>query len=783
MKHGAPGSFGAQLKALREAAGYTQGELATIAGLSIHAVSALERGARRRPQAETLRALSAALDLTGETRDAFMGSARTRDGNLAEPAAALLPLPLTALVGRDADLQRLRHWLSDSSIRLVTLVGSGGVGKTRLALQLAHDIAEESSTRVAFVSLATIRDSTFVAQSIGEALGLADVSAPDLPSRARSACEGVPTLLVLDNFEHVLDAVPLVAELLTTVPPLRILATSRASLRVRGEHEYLVAPLALTPDDETMSPEDLSRSPAVRLFVDRVREVRPDFRLTSANGPTVAAICRRLDALPLALELAARWMKFLTADDLRRRLDTDVLLSATGPRDLPERQQTMNATIAWSYLLLEPDEQRAFRHFGVLPARFSIDAAAEALAGREAARDTADESLRTVAGLIDKSLLVRGDSPAVMTRPLYYMLETVRAYAALELAAAGERDGAMAGLVRYCTREASLAADGLVGAAQVEWLNRVHEDVENYRGALTWLIERGRAVEACDVAWPLLWFWAIRGHASEGLRWYGRILDLPSLPPRVESRALVGAAAMSYSQGELERARVGLTHALALARLAGDTATVVQADWLFGHVEHAAGNLEAAKDRFERSVEGFRSVAIPWGAGVALIGMARVALATGDADEAERLIDQATSMLRQAGPWFLSRALYVRAILAVRRGKADAAILLVRESLTHIRELDDKLALVYALVPLAAAAALRGNEAWAARILGARDVVTERTGTRFADTSVSDLQEQAEQRARARLGPQRWAQSYAAGRKTSIDALLHEIDRALPRHD
>ena len=306
-----------------------------------------------------------------------------------------------------------------------------------------------------------------------------------------------------------------------------------------------------------MSPADLARSPAVRLFVERVRDVQPDFRLTSANGPTVTAICRRLDALPLALELAAPWIKVLTAEDLLRRLAHDVLLSTVGPRDLPERQQTMNATVAWSYQLLGPDEQRAFRRLGALPGRFSIEAAAAVLAGREGASAGSDEALGAAAGLIDKSLLLRAET-SVATRPLYQMLETVRAYAALELTAAGERDDALEGLARYCTGEASLAAEGLVGPAQAEWLDRVRDDLENYRGALTWLIERGRAAEASDIAWGLMFFWLIRGHAAEGLRWYEQILNLPSLPPAAESRALVGAAVMWYTQGELERARTAL---------------------------------------------------------------------------------------------------------------------------------------------------------------------------------------------------------------------------------
>jgi len=769
MKPGAPRSFGAQLKTLREAAGFTQNELATIAGLSVHAVSALERGQRRRPHVETVRALSAALDLPGETRDVLLATARASADNSPRDGSshAALPLALTPLLGRDADVRTLRHWLTDPTARLISLTGPGGVGKTRLALELARAQAVEGTSRVLFVALAALRTAAFVAAAIAEALGVLDATTVDLPRRAQAACDGTPTLLVLDNFEHVLDAAPLVADLLATVAALRVLVTSRAPLHVRGEREYSVGPLAWDVDVDATSPADLARAPAVRLFVERVRDMQPGFRLTSANGPVVNAICRRLDALPLALELAAPWLKVLTAEDLLRRITDDVLLSSVGPRDLPERQQTMNATVAWSYQLLGADEQRVFRRLGALPGRFSIDAAAAVLGGRTGSPVSSGEALSAVAGLIDRSLILRAET-SVAERPLYEMLETVRAFAAIELTAAGERDEAMEGLAGYCTREAFLASEGMTGPAQIEWLDRVRDELESYRRAMTWLIEHTRPAETAAVASGLTLFWLMRGHLSEGLQWY-------------EAGVLHGAALMSYAQGDLGRAQARLTRVMALARSADDTVGLLAVDNLFGHVDHALGNLDSARERFTRTIEAFRQFAIPWGVGNSLSGMAGVALETGDVDEAERLLVEATDALRHAGPWFQTPNLNLRAIAAVMRGNADKAFALVRESLTHIRQLQDAFSLVFALVPLAAAAGLKGDDTWAARILGAGAAVTERTGATVVDKSVRDLRDQTEQEVRARLGQDRWSRAYAAGRATSIDSLIADIDRVLTR--
>lgn len=778
MKPRASDSFGAQLKALRQAAGFTQEELATIAGLSVHAISALERGERRHPHVDTVRALAAAFDLNPAARDALLRSARMpdRDATLDELGRAAFPVPLTALVGREPDLGTLREWLADPSARLITLIGPGGVGKTRLALELARETAGAGTFRVVMVELAAVHDHAFVPLAIAEALGLSDVTAADLPFRLRSSSGGGrPVLLVLDNCEQLPGAAPYVAELMAMVPTLRLMATSRAPLRVRGERLYTVEPLACDIDPAATSPADVARVPAVRLFLERARDVQPDFRLTAANVAAVVAICRRLDSLPLALELVAPWMKALTAENLLHRLDDDILLSTPGARDLPERQQTMQVTVAWSYQLLDAREQQAFRRFGALPGRFSVDAAAAVLGTAGEVADP-DRAFTAAAALIDKSLLHRVDAPGA-PRALYQMLETVRAYAAQALTLAAEHDEALDGLARYCLREATRAEVELVGPLQVEWLDRVLDNLDNFRSVLTWLLEHERAAEACAIAWGIMFFWLIRGRAPEGLQWYERVLAGPGLAPASEARARLGAAVMAYSLGNLPVARAQLVAALDLARPQADRHVVVQAENLLGHVEQAAGNGDAARELFAQSVEGFRRLDVPWGTGNALIGLAGLALAAGETEQAERHLDEATDALRPAGPWFLNLPLYIRATLAVQRGQADAAIACVRDSLACSLRLHDRFAFVYALVPLAAAAAQKRDYAWVARILGARDAVTERPGASVANPSVQKLRDAVEAEARAALGPGRWARAHAAGRVASIDALLRDIER------
>ena len=773
MKSGLPGPFGVQLKALREAAGFTQEELATIAGLSVHAISALERGQRRRPHVDTVRALSAALDLTGAKREALRASARVPldEGPVEELTASPLPLAPTTLVGRDDDVRTLREWFADPSTRLVTLTGPGGVGKTRLALAVARLVAEEETTRVVFVALAAVRQTELVASAIADALGLAETAPADLPARARTAFDKSPMLLVLDNFEQVLDAAPLVAALLGSVTSFRIVVTSRAPLRVRGEREYAVEPLAIAPDADRTSPAILVRSPAIRLLVERVRDVQPEFRLTAANGAAIAAICRKLDALPLALELVAPWLKVLSPEDLLRRLEQDILFSSASRRDLPERQRTMTATVSWSYESLNAHQQLAFRHLAVFSGPFSIEAAAAAIANAANPASGRDVAL-LVGDLLDKSLLGRVPS-GVTSRGLYRMLETVRAFATRELDAAGEREAAVERLAHYCRSEAASADSGLAGPAQAEWLDRVRDELDNYRETLGWLISRQRGDAAGDVACGLLWFWVIRGHMMEGLDWCRQILNLPLRSSKTEMRVLLTFAVLQYSTGALDAARSSLARGRILAEQRNDAAALLEIECVHGHVEHLAGNFDEARSHFAQSARGAGPPA--WRMGSALTGLAWVALDTEHPSDAERLLDEATHALDEAGPWFLLLVEFLRATLAVRRGEADQAIALARSSLSRIRLLRDQFAFLYALLPLAGAAALKGKDAWVARILGARAAVAELSDAAIVDNYLRDRLATLERDSKARLGLERWMQAYTRGRTTPIDALSKDL--------
>ena len=764
--------FGARLRRLRETAGLTQEELASKAGLTAKAISVLERGERRRPYPHTVRALADALGLADGERASLFASVPGRGApalSITAPAPAALPEPPTPLVGRELEVETASAILRRRETRLLTLTGPGGVGKTRLALEVVRRAAEDFPHGAAFVALAPLGDAGLVVTTISRTLGLRETGGRSPRDTLHAYLSGRELLLVLDNFEHVIGAAPEMAELLSSCPGLILLVTSRAPLRLRGEREYLLLPLAVPDPSRAPDVDTVNGAPAARLFLDRAREASSAFLLTRKNAASVAAICWRLDGLPLALELAAAQARFLGPTELLSRLDG--ALEAGGARDLPDRQRTMHATLDWSHDLLSPEEQILFGRLSVFSGGFTLESAEAVSADEEIG---VEDVLGLLASLAEQSL-VRVE-PGKDGEVRYGMLEPVRQYALEKLGESGEERQIRARHAAYFGDVAMQAGPQLKRADQAVWLERLDREHDNLRTALEWLLGRGEAERVARIGWEIHRFWSVRGHSGEGRRWMERALARPDeLPDGTRARALYVVSMLSYVRGEADRTVDAVEQSIAASRAAGDSEALATALLGRGLTSLSGGDLDSAGKILLEALAMMRGQDDRSGAALGLVGLAQVALARGDFDRAAESLAEAEGLTRSGGDWFtLTAVLSSQALAARLRGDEARTATLLRESIGLAGTLGDAWHVVYGATGLAGVAARQGRAEHAARLLGAVETLRETMGVDVPSPAWRALNERDLADVREQVDAETFDAAWAEGRAMTLEEAVAE---------
>ncbi len=633
-------------------------------------------------QSEQLRRMLAGeLSVEPETETAGLHE-RIRAGrleSLRRYAAPLVngPVAPNALIGREGDVQAVCEQLRADAIRALTITGAPGIGKTRLALEAAHALRFDFADGVHFVELAPVAEPGLVIPAIAQALGVKEKAGQPLAATLAAWLKARHALLVLDNFEHVLDAASLVADLLAACPAVKVLVTSRPPLRIRAEQQYLLNPLTL--------------SAAAGLFSERARAARPAFALTPENAETIAALCAQVDHLPLAIELIAVRARTLSLTELRRQLDQPLDALSHGARDLPARHRTLRDAIAWSFDRLSADEQRVFAHLGVFAGGSSAEAA-QAVVG------VTPPALPSLEALIEASL-VQAQVVAGETR--FTLLETIREYALERLALWGELDAAQQRHADYFTRLAEHARPELDGPDQLTWFDRLEREHANLRAALTWSLAHNLTL-GLQLAVAVMRFWSVRGHLSEGRRWLQSLLTQGEKAPRVlRARALVVTSRLAFTQGDfreaLDLARSGQALFLQLEHALG----IAQAQLALGLAHLGLGDYVAARTHIEESLELCRGEADQPGMAEAFNALGHIAQRQGDYAAAKSFFAQALELYRGLNdPRNTAGMSLNRGVTAFEQGDYETAYRLTEASLTVFRQLRDTHGLTTALLNL-----------------------------------------------------------------------------------
>jgi predicted ATPase/DNA-binding CsgD family transcriptional regulator len=645
-----------------------------------------------------------------------------------------LPVHLTSLVGRERERDTLGAFIRDEGVRLVTLTGPGGVGKTRLALRIATDLGNTFPAGIRFIPLAMIDDATLVFPTIAHVFDTPERVGQPLLERVRDALRGRRFLLILDNFEHVLDADRHVADLLAACPTLHVLVTSRAPLRISGEREFPIPPLAVPEPQSVRSLETLTQVPAIALFVNRAQAVKPGFRLTDATAGIVAAICTRLDGLPLAIELAAARLKVLSPRELLERLEQRLKVLTGGPRDLPRRQQTLRATLDWSYALLAPEEQALFAHFAVFAGGCTLEAL-EAIC--KTVSDLPSDVLDGVTALADWSLIgqLDGEGEARLG-----MLDTIREYARERLTTGGKQDAISGAHAHYYLALAEEAQPEQHRTMQETMLVRLGDEYDNLRAALQWALTVGEAEAALRMCCALVRFWTIRGYLGEGRRWLDRALSTASdVPSMLRATALEGSGVLAWAQGDYTAARSRLEESVMIWRMVGNTVGIVRSLNSLGMQVREQGDNPGAKVLLKESLTLHRELGDKAGLMEALNNLGIVARNQGDLAAAQRISLESLVIAREVGDkQGVAESLNNLARQAQAAGKYAMARTLLEESVAIVRESGDRRQIAHALDALGAVMRAQGDIAEAEEILHESLAMAQDLGDRQGVASCLD---------------------------------------------
>lgn len=726
-----PSDFAHTIRSFRVRAGLSQEELAERSGVSARAVSDMERGLRKNPRPETLRLLAEALALDTEDRAMFFVSAhsvpdelaRPSQGEILEPgetpaapplAARPLPRPLDALIGREDDIEAVVSLFACDQARLVTLTGPGGVGKTRLALAVASRITDQFEDGVVFVELGPLTDDSQVLPAIASSVELRNVGDRPLFDVLTNVFAVRRVLLVLDNFEHLMPSASVVAALVRDCPHLRIVVTSREPLRVRGEREAPVHPLQVPGADQFTSMDDLRTYPSVALFVSRAGDVRPDFRLADTNAEQIAEICRQLDGLPLAIELAAARTRLLSPAALLERLEQRLGLLTEGARDAPDRQQTLRATIAWSYDLLSPAEQGFFRRTSVFVNGFTLRGAA-------ATTDLSEsDAFDVVASLVAKSLLTASQTPEGAAR--FWMLESIRAFGLERLDQFGETAAARQAHLEYVlAMTGAITDDGLASWWMSEhWIEQIDTELGNMRSAIAWAKLRNDGESLLKIATVIGGYWTDRPFPAEAISLFeAGLSNASSASARLQVAGRYYSAILASASGNHQAAMEYAEAARSTAAASGESDLRGIVDHLFGLLWESAGDCNRSAQSYRAAIAAFDGAEGVYWYYQALGELGDRLLVCGDLDEAEPLLARAEGGFRAIDHrWGVALVMGQRAHAEIARGRLDSARLLFMESIDESRNVGDLRVELGAVMGLAAIALASGDAKQAARMIG-----------------------------------------------------------------